>query len=174
MYDDINLAIKKKRNTPRKKQVEILKKISFVILFIVAILSIIIFLLNLRFSISSVKKQQKAAMQNLSTYDQTAIKIFLLNSRLNDIGSILGSRVKHNQSVGKVVFDVTGSMRVEELSVNGSSFSITVSSPSLFDLNDFLNNILSLSSSKEVSNVSLKELRIGESGYTMSLEMNLP
>lgn len=174
MYDDINLVIKKKSNLPRKKQVEILKRISFVILFFVAFLSVIVFLLNLRFSVSSIKKQQKAAIQNLSTYDQTAIKIFLLNLRLNDISNILDNRIKYNESIGKVVYNAIGSMTVEEFSANKNKLSITILSPSLLDLNDFLNKILSLSSSKEVSNVSLKELQISESVYLMKLEMNLP
>ena len=173
MYADINLVIKKDKS-PRNKRVKTLRKISFGILFIVAFLSIIIFLFNLRFSISSIKKQQQSAIQNLSTYDQTAIKIFLLNSRLNDISSILNSRVDNNQTLRKITSDVKSSTTIKDFSVNKNVFSMTLSSASLLDLNDFLNQILSLSSSGEVSSVSLKELQINESNYIMKLEMNLP
>jgi hypothetical protein len=174
MYADINLVIKKENNTPKKKQVDLLKRVSFGILFIVAFLSVIFFLLNLRFSVTSIKKQQKAVIQNLSTYDQTAIKIFLLNSRLSDISRILNSRVKYNESVGKIIFSVTPSMTVEDFSVNKKKLSITIISPSLLDLNDFLNKTLSYSATREVSSVSLKELQVSDLGYIMKLEMDLP
>lgn len=174
MYADINLATKKEKNTPKNKQVDLLKRASFIILFVVASLSVIVFLLNLRFSVASIKKQQKAAIQNLSTYDQTAIKIFLLNSRLSDISSILNSRVKYNDSVGKIIFSATSSMTIEDFSVSKKKLIITVLSPSLIDLNDFLNSILSYSTSKEVSDVSLEELQVSDVGYVMKLQMNLP
>src|SRR4051812_34028667 len=103
MFDEINLAVKRDTNAPRQEQIEKIKLISFVCLFVVAVISIIVFFINLRYSTSSIKKQQLQVVQSLSPYNDTVAKIYILNSRLSDIAGILKERKDYTQNVGQVV-----------------------------------------------------------------------
>ena len=103
MYADINLAIKKDSHALQREQVKKIRLISFSILFLVAFASILIFLINLRFSVNSIRRDQDKAIQKITDNNQTAARIFLVNSRFSDIDFILKNRKKNNQTLGKII-----------------------------------------------------------------------
>lgn len=169
MYIDINLA-GKGSDLPKKERVEKVRLISFASLFIVAVLSILVFLVNLRFSTSTVKKQETQVSQNLSSYNQTIAKISLLNSRLSDISSILAGRADYSQNLETIINSLGSNSTVTSYRVQGKVLIISVSSSSLLDLNDFLNKTLALSS---VTDVKLTQLGSESSAFSMTLEVDL-
>lgn len=174
MFDEINLAVKNDTKLPKKELLERLKIISFGALFIVALLSVIVFLVNLRLSTSSIKDQQSRVLQNLSPYNDTIAKIYLLNSRLDDIGVILNKRRSYSD-VSQIINLVNAGVRVKSYSQdNSQNFSITVTSSSLGDINDYLNSLLKLRDDGTVRNVVLTTFKSDPAeGYIMSSEVSL-
>lgn len=172
MFDEINLVIKNDKNVPRKEQLERIRLASFLALFFIGILSVVIFLVNLRFSTSGIKNQQSQVLQTLSSYNDSIAKIYLLNTRLDDIGTIMNKRKDYSQDVEQIIKLAASGMTIESYEYDQQkNLTLSASSASLKDLNDFLNNVLKLQSNK-VGDVVMTGLTADpKQGYTVSLEI---
>ncbi len=170
MSIDINLVNKSSRETSRELRLRKIKTISFVALFFVALSSLIIFLINFRFSVNFVKNQQNSLIAELSVYDETASRIFLLNNRLADISLILGQRKKYNDVAGKIIENQSGSSTIEEFRIGKDGIVVGVSSNSLLELNDFVNHMLDLNKKNIIQSVVLDSLSSDTSSYLMIIK----
>jgi hypothetical protein len=94
MSIDINLISKVTSEGTRDSRLRKIKTLSYATLIVVALLALVLFLINIRFSVNYVKNQQNKVIESLATEDKTAVKIFLLDQRLNDISSIINKRRK--------------------------------------------------------------------------------
>ena len=171
MSIEINL-ISKSSEGSKDLRLRKIKTISFLTLFVVGALSLILFLIDYRFSASYVRGQQSELIADLSQYDETASRIFLLNQRLTDISELLSQRKKHHEKAEKIVEKLPTSVAISEFQIDESGVVMSVNSTSLLELNNFLNDILSLSKSKVLGVVILERLTTGASGYTMRVKTN--
>lgn len=171
MSVNINLISGTDNEDPRKKRLRKLKNFSFILLFLVGFMSVMVFLINYRFSVNYVKGQQEDLIKKLSIYDDTALKIVLLNSRLDDISTLINDRPKYNKIAAEIAKGINSSIRVEEIDIKNDGWSISVSSSSLLSLNEFLNNILRIKESKLITSVSLEGLSLESSGYVIEISI---
>lgn len=169
MSIDINLINKETSENSKDVRLRKIKSISFITLFVVGLLSIVLFLINFRFSANYVKRQQNELITGLSPYDETASKIFLLNQRLSDISEILSNRKKHHKKASKIIENIPTTVVITEFRIDDSGIQIEVSSSSLLQLNNFLNNILSLSESKFIESVVFDGLSYSKSEFLMKI-----
>lgn len=169
MSIDINLISKRTFEDSRENRVTKLKNYSFVLLFFVGFLSLVVFLINYRFSVNYVKRQQENLIKKLSIYDNTAAKIVFLNSRLGDISTITAQRNKFNKTSSSIFEGNLTSINLKDYAIDESGISMELSSPSLNILNDFLNYLLKLTKTKELSSVSLESLSTQNSEYIMKV-----
>lgn len=169
MSSNINLIDKRSVEDSKKTRLKKLKNFSFALLFFVGLLSLIVFLLNYRFSVRYVRKQQEDIIKKITIYDETAVKIILLNSRLSDVSKVLNRRSKYNEKMSKILDGVKGATTIDGFEVNENEVSITASSTSLSSLDDFLNNLLKMVDLKLFSNVILEE--ISEDGARFSVKI---
>lgn len=170
MKIDINLVNISTAEGNKDDRLKKIQTISFAALGIVAVLSILLFLINLRFSANYVKKQQNDLIKELSVYDDTSSRLLILNSRLGDVDSILNKRKKYNQTAGKIVEKVPSTIIIENFEIDDSGISIEASSVTLLDLNEFLNNILALSQTEVIQGVFLESLLTEGNVYKMILK----
>lgn len=172
MKIDINLAnITNDGNSDQR--LNKLRKISYTALIIVALFSVAIFLINLRFSVNYVKNQQQKLTKELSIYGETASRLFLLNSRLTDIASILEKRKEYNKIADQIIEDMSGSITIRNFQLSETGVVIIASAPSLKDLNDFTNQMIKLSKEGVVSNVVLEALSTEQAEYVVTLKTSL-
>lgn len=169
MSSNINLIDKRSVEDSKKSRLKKLRNFSFALLFFVGLLSLIVFLLNYRFSVSYIRKQQEDVIKKITIYDETAVKIILLNSRLSEISKVLNGRSKYNEKMSKILDGVKGATTIDEFEVNKNEILITASSTSLSSIDIFLNNLLKMVNSKLLSNVSLEE--ISEDGAKFSVKI---
>ncbi len=167
MSVDINLVVEKTFKSPHEKRIAKLRRASLGILGFLAVLSLVLFLINIRLSVNSSQNQQSQIIKDLSSYDQVGVKIFLLHERIKDISSIEENRKNYSALTSEII---DGSVSVKEFSINKSGFSITAESDSLISLNDMLNRILVLSEEKKLSNISLEGLSINAAGFQMIVQ----
>jgi hypothetical protein len=169
---NINLARQEDKNLSdeRLRQVRLA---SFLLLFIVGIVSVLLFLVSFRLSIAPIRQQQEVQIDQILNLNDKATKSIILNSRLSDISSILGSRKKHNEIGAKMLSDIPDSVFINEMSLEESKFVLVVSSNSLLDLNGVLNKTLDLIDSKTIGSATLEELSIQGSSYVMKIAGDL-
>ena len=168
MSIEINL-INKTSEGSKDVRLRKIKTFSFITLFIVGFLSIILFLINYRFSANYVKREQDKLIANLSEFDEIASKIFLLDQRLSDISDILSSRKKYHETADKIIEKVPDSVAITEFQIDEAGILIEVGSSSLLELNNFLNGMLTLSNSKVINGVVLDSLT--SSGFEFSMKV---
>lgn len=172
MSSDINLIINRTSESVNSARIKKIKNFSFILLFFVGFLSLLFFLINFRYSVNYVKKQEADLIKSLSVYDATAAKILLLNSRLGDISTLLDQRKKYNVVTQAVLKGKNSSMNLDEYRMDSAGISMEVSSTSLKALNDFINHLLSLTSSNTITSVTLENLSQVSQGYEMSIIAN--
>ncbi len=175
MFDDINLAVGKSQGKPRKERIERVKLISFSLLFAVTAISIILFLVNFRYSTAPIRKQQDQIKQSLSPYNDTVAKIYILNSRLSDISSLLKSRKSYSDNFSKLI-NLTGSgITVTNYEVKSEGgVTMSLSSASLSDIDKFLNDAIKLSDDGAIGSVTLTNLEKSDTQYSLAITTNLP
>ena len=171
MSVNINLISSTDNEDPRKKRLRKLKNFSFILLFLVGFMSLMVFLIDYRFSVNYVRVQQADLIKKISIYDNTALKIVLLNSRLNDISTLIDDRPKYNKIAAEIAKGLGSSINVKEIKIEDSGISISVSSPSLLSLNEFLNNILRIREAKLIKSVNLESLSIESSAYVIEISI---
>lgn len=171
MSVNINLISSKDNEDPRKKRLRKLKNFSFILLFLVGFMSVMVFLINYRFSVNYVRGQQGDLIKKISIYDDTARKIILLNLRLDDISTLLSNRPKYNKIAKEIAKGLNSTITVKEFKIEESGTSISISSPSLLALNEFLNNILKMKESKLIKSVNFESLSIESSSYVIGLSI---
>lgn len=175
MSNDINLVNKTTSEGSKEIRLKKIRVISFSALIIVAIFSILIFLINLRFSVNYVVNQQNKLVEKLTAYDETKSKITTLNKHLSDINLILESRKKYNEVASKIIKnDTAPSMVYDEFNVKDGTINISVSSSTLQDFDKFLNHMVDLNKKKTLKSVTLESLTFEENSavFKMSILAN--
>lgn len=172
MSIDINLVNKQTSEGSRDIRLKKIKIISFAVLIIVASLSVILFLINLRFSVNYVQNQQNRIIQELSAYDKTTSKLFVLNQRLSDINSIKKERKQYQEKTDLLFKKIPGGVKIQDYTIDESGASMNLTSASLLDLDTFLNYLLGLSKSKKINSIVLDQLSSAENGYSMKIIIN--
>jgi hypothetical protein len=174
MAIDINLAVENSNSGAYQERVKKLTRISFAALFIVAFFSFLIFLLGLRFSANSVRKQQEKTLTNIAAYNQTSAKLFLLTNRIGDISYLVKNRKDSNKILADILAIIPTSVKVESFILKGDKIEIKLKSNSLFDINEFLNKLLLYSSTdKKITNVMLESLGSNQNGFDVVLNLQI-
>lgn len=162
MNNSINLLkTETKENPRRRKTTYILKIISIIFIFFVGLVSIILFILNSRISISSVKDEETSVLQNISIQKNRLSKYYLLNDRLKGVEEILKDRKNYTNVLNSLVSQIPPDTKVGSLEIDKGDISLSVDSSSLLPLNEFLNNMVDLSINKHViHNMTIESLTI--------------
>lgn len=172
MSIDINLVNKKTSDSLKDLRLKKVKTISFAILIAVAVSSVLLFLINLRFSVNYVKGQQNKIIEALSAYDETTSKIFILHQRVEDLSMIISERKKYHDKTELIFKNFPSGISIEEFEIDESGATLGVSSNSLLELDTFLNYLLDLTKSKKITSIRMIELSSGDDGYSMKLALN--
>ena len=172
MSNGINLISKENVGGSKKERIKKLQNFSYLLLLIIAFLAISVFLINYKFSANAIRGEQEKLLVELTSYDETVVKTFLLENRISDITNIITKRKKYNDQIKEITNNSSASLTIDEFKIENSEMLIGVSSNSLEDLNDFLNHFLSLSEKKVISNVVLEELSLRASLYNMKIAAN--
>lgn len=174
MYGDINLVADKESSASSKSKLKKIRSISYLVLFLVTISSVLIFILNIRYSVNSVREQQTSVLNNLSIYNESVVKLIFLNQRLADIKVIFEDKTNYQELLTSFFSTLPPSVTIESYDINEGKFNLTLSSESLLALNESLNTILSTANDQGISDVVLSSLTNSSSSYLMAVSMTLP
>ncbi len=139
-------------------------------------LSILLFFLNRVFSPDSVIKAQNDIAASISSQKNKQAKLILLNSRLNDILSIVKKRANYDVVLSSITEEATDEILVTSLSMDKKKMSIIVISPSLLPLNGFIDSLKVMVEKKQfLKNVTVSNLTLNSkaNGYALTLDMDL-
>lgn len=171
MSVDINLAQVNKTEQKRAEKVKKIKAVSVAALIVIAFLAVIIFAVDYRFSASYVKNQETELLQELEARSETSAKIFIVNSKLAEITKIIDARQNYSEKSAKLMSEKSDAIEVDEFKIDEEGIEMSITSPSLTDLDNYINFLIDLSEEKEFSTVKLEKLEFKNNEYEADIIM---
>ena len=177
MSNDINLISNKDAaSLNAKKRLKQIRIIAIASLVVVALLSIIIFIINSQTSLSGIKKDQNSTIQSISYLNKKSAKLAIINNRLKDISDIMEKRKNYTNTINTLLQLMPPGVSTTTLELSKKDVVLIVHSNSLLSIDKFLNSIIDLSSKKQViSSVIIESLIINQKtgSYSLSLKTTL-
>ncbi|MCL5019480.1 MAG: hypothetical protein M1426_03240 [Patescibacteria group bacterium] len=174
MNNDINLISNKDAaSLNAKKRLKQIRIIAIASLVVVALLSIIIFIINSQTSLSGIKKDQNSTIQSISYLNKKSAKLAIINNRLKDISDIMEKRKNYTNTINTLLQLMPPGVSTTTLELSKKDVVLIVHSNSLLSIDKFLNSIIDLSSKKQViSSVTIESLIINPKtgSYSLSLK----
>ena len=160
MNSSINLvSIKNDEVEKEERRLKIVRIIAAACLIIVALFSVLIFVINFTLPLEAVKKNQQLELSNISSMHQKLAKYVLLNDRISNISDLISKRKNYASLINSVYSKLPQGLSVEALDVETQQLSLGISGSSLLQLNDFINNLILLKDKdKIIKNINIQSL----------------
>lgn len=170
----INLVSTQSHEVEKKMQrLVMVRAIAIILLSSIAILSVIIFALNLSTPIASIKKQETGTLADISGLHSTEGGIFLAKDRVNNIQNIMSNRNNYSDLISQLSSNVPSGLSVDLLSIDQNKINITVSGQSLDSINKFVDYFAGLANNKKlISNVNIQNLALNSFTAKYSVSLN--
>src|SRR3989344_3077697 len=163
-----------------EKKLRLARIASVIALFLTAISSVGLFLLNTRFSVASIKEGQTQIINQISSYDERIVKLSIINSRVLEIEQIREQNIDYTKFIQTILDMAPTEVTVNSFEIEEKKATISISSPSLLSMSDFINELLKFAdkNSKEnptISKATIESLsandRTGNFFMTVNLEI---
>lgn len=177
MNNDIDLlSRRKKTGIDGKKAAGIMREIAIVCLFLITSSSIALFFLKITFSLSTLKKEERVAVSNLSYYSDKTVKLFLIQNRTKNVSAILAKRPKYYEIVSDVAKQFPPGVGLSSINFEKKSILVSASSNSLSAMDQLFDNFLSAKiSNKKINKVFLNGIGVnsidGKYNFSLILEI---
>lgn len=175
MNNDINL-VKKNVDGADNRKTKILRNGAIAFALLIAILSIILFVLSRRNSLESIKKEQNTVLQNITFLEEKAAKFDLINDRIRNIEKVLDARKNYIETVNTIIQEVPNDASVVFVSIDKGVILMTISSASLLSINEFLDRFIGIAEEKHViKDTTIESLTINSQSerYLLSIKAKL-
>lgn len=142
MNKEINLLRSKKKSYLLEN--EFLRKFhigAFSLLGIVAIISILIFILTVTSPTNSLLQEKETASKSLDTMDKKSLQLLLIKKNLKDIEEFLGKRSSLDAVIEFVAAQTPAALTVDFFSVNKKNVTMNLSGESLTSFTDFFTKL---------------------------------
>lgn len=176
MNSGINLLDYKNKIQPKHEnnKQRPLRLIAVSLLFIVSVSSVIFFLLVALSPLPQLRKQEKIASFNLTLVHPDIVKLMLVKERTDNIQKLIDSRPYYDKFLNSIQTKLPPGVIIDAVSIDKSNFLITLSSNSLLQLDNFLNELnKSNDSRKEYSKAAITNLSTGDNGNAFHLTVSL-
>lgn len=173
MNANINLLLRTdEESLKQKKRIKILNFAAVTSLVCVGLTSLGIFALTQVINISSVKSDQGNVLGRMSQFQSRQAKLFILNSRVENIDKILKIRKDFSKVMNGLLVKIPGNLSVDSFEVDGKSVVIAGQSSSLFVIGEFINNLTDMVRKKEIiKSLTLNSLTLDESKNTYQVSI---
>ena len=173
---DINLLATSPVSHDKEKKLKQVRLIAAAFIVLVGLMSILTFVLNISSPLDSVKKQENDILSQITSQENKAAKLAIVDERALAISKIYSQRQDFGSIVSLVLSKKTDDIKTTALNIDQSSVIVTISSASLLSLNNFLNSVINvLKNNNQVSSVFLDSLSVNQtsSSYVMGIRINL-
>lgn len=176
MSKNINLVLKEQTEVlKRKRRIKVSRLVSAALLLLVLLMSLSIYLLNLRAAPSTIDKDKDALLNQLLPLREKEGKLKVVNDRVNNISSALNVRRDVYKIVNTLLEEVPGAIELDNLEFTEGLVAIKVSSDSLLLVDELINNLIDMARRKEMISIlilnSLDATAAGE--YSVSINIGL-
>lgn len=166
-----NSAVK---SGPHKKVLVYVRLIAGVAFAFLLISSISVFFINQLVAGGRIKNEEQKALADFSRLNDRMAKLLFTHDRLLEIDSVLKKRPNFEAEIQKAQSLLPPNMSIDSITVGEETVEITISSPSLLSVNDFLDRISDSFSQGVFKSVIIQGVGFdGKGSYFVSARMHL-
>lgn len=174
MSEGINLLLNKNKNTRKNQEIiKVLRITSIVLLFLVAISSVVVFLLKLQSPLTNLQNEERDVLSSISVLHPKVARLFLVSDRIKNISEIISKRPDFEKRIAIILKAVPNDVSLSAFNIDNKNVSITASSTSLSSIGQMLDSLVAMVTNKELfSKINLQGLTVdGTNGsYKVSIE----
>lgn len=173
MKSDINLiSLNQAELVKEGGMVRLLRILAIISIFIVAISSLVLFIIIQSISPAGIRKQEVAVEGKISSLHIKEAKIIIVSRKIKDIENIISKRPKYDNLITDITNIIPENVSADNLDINDKKVGLMVTSGSLLSLNKLLDNLFDMvKNGKVIGNLTIGGISVnGNSGiYTMSV-----
>lgn len=145
MSDGINLLSRKTREQPVTRNYLLpFRIISFGLLMVVFLASLVLFVLKLQSPLESLKREEQSLLNNISVLDQKRGQYAFLNDRLKNISEILKTRPAFSEVLDTFSTIIPAGVNLSGISLDKKTAKVTFESNNLTEINNMLEATIAL------------------------------
>lgn len=153
MNTNINLLLQTNEESRRRqKRIKRLNIIAYTLLIGIGCLSLVIFLLIQIINVSAILREQNEIIKKIAKLQNKQAKLFALNNRIGNIEKVLEKRIDLSKVTGGILAKIPSGLFIEDLEVDDKTITLTVSSTSLLEIGELINNLTDMVRKKEIIN----------------------
>lgn len=142
MISDINLVSSKTHQLEKElKRLKALRITAVGSLAVVALVSVLLFVITITLPIPSVKKDQEQTFSNISSLHEKLVKYALINDRVNNIAGVIKSRKNYAKLASVILGKLPADLSVDSMTIDGGTFTLVISGGSLTPIDDFIESV---------------------------------
>lgn len=174
MSEGINLLLDKNKN--KRKNKEIIKAFritSIVLLFLVAISSVLVFSFKLQSPLTNLQNEEQDVLSKISVLHPKTARLFLASDRIKNISEIISKRPDFEKRITIILKAIPNDVSLSAFTIDNKNVSIVATSTSLSSIGQMLDNLVAMVANKELFNkINLQGLTVdGANGtYRVSIE----
>lgn len=176
MSKNINfLTIRNREKVKKKKGVKAIRITAVFSLIAILCLSVLVYYLNRRIYPQALKNERDSLLKSISSLHNKEAKYAILANRVENILELLNKRVDYSKHIAKFSEKIPSGITVDTFKIDKKTITLTISSPSLKSIDEFINGLIVLGKEKEITVLLLDSLSMSEASgaYLVSLTANL-
>lgn len=173
----INLVVNRNDQLEKElKRLRIFRIIAIGSLIVVALISIIIFIINITLPIPAVRKDQQQTLSNISFLREKLVKSYLINNRIKNISDIMAKRKDYSKTFDQLLSKIPADLAIDAFEIEEGVITISISGNSLIPINDLINEVIKMGNEEKIiKNVAIEGLVLnaGIGRYILTLEADV-
>ncbi len=160
----------------KHKRLLIARILAVISLSVVALLSVVIFILTAQIPIATIKNNESSTLNDISYLHAKSAKLYLADDRVNNISNIIATRKTYSDTVNKITKLMPSDLSIDAFSIDSSKIIMTVSGSSLLSVSQFLDSYVAFGNTGKIINkviVNSLVLNVKSGRYSLSITASL-
>ena len=177
MENSINLvSLKSGQLEKEQNRLRIARVAAFIVMFMVAAVAVLVFIINLTLPIDTIKQNEKVALSNISALHKKLVQHYLVEDRVNNLVNVISKRGQLPRVIDTLLALVPGDLSVGSLQIDAKQVSLIVSGESLLSMNKLIDEVTVLNNQNRIiKNVVVQQLSLDVKGnrYSVSIQADI-
>ncbi|HUD09329.1 MAG TPA: hypothetical protein VMR77_00785 [Patescibacteria group bacterium] len=177
MSDSINLVSPKNEQLEKEQnRLRIARVVAFSVMFLVAAVAVLVFVVNLTLPINSIKRSEEVTLSNIAALHKKFVQYYFVQDRINHLTNVIEKRNKVSDVVDAFLAITPDDLSIGSMQIDVKKFSLIMSGGSLVSMNKFIDDVTILSQKKNIiQNVVVQQLSLDvkNNKYSISIQADI-
>jgi len=177
MSNNINLVSPKSEQIDKEQnRLRIARMIALIVMFSVAIIAILVFMINLTLPINSIKQNEQVVLANIAALHAKLVQYRLVQDRVTHLSNIVAKRQKLPAIASTLLAIIPSDLSVGSMQFTMQRVSLVISGNSLISINKLIVTITELGKPNNIlKNIIVQQLSLDAKNgeYSVSIQADV-